>query len=261
MEKKTALELVNVSKTYTLSENSSSSIKERIFNLFTQTTKTRQFDALKNINLKIYQGETFGIIGRNGSGKSTLTKIMAGTYPVNPGGVVKRNGTVMLMNLGVGMSHELTARQNIYISGSALGMRRKWIDENVDRILAFAELEDFADSKIKYFSSGMVQRLSFSIAVNAGADIMFLDEVFAVGDEKFRQKAVQVMEKNWLQDRTVIMVSHGLQNISRYCDRCAYLHKGELKFVGPPDEAIRLYREDLSNEGSKKVEAEASESH
>jgi ABC-type polysaccharide/polyol phosphate transport system ATPase subunit len=148
------------------------------------------------------------------------------------------------MNLGVGMSHELTAVENIYINGSALGLKKKKIETLVDKILEFAGIEDFANTKIKYFSTGMIQRLSFSIAVNAGAEIIFLDEVFAVGDEKFKQKAVKVFEKAWLEARTVVMVSHSLGNIAKYCDRAVYLKKGKMVFLGDAREAVELYQKD-----------------
>lgn len=248
------LKLTNVNKTFILSENRKDGLKHKLFSLFSNAHEKRSLHALKNISLEIYKGETIGIIGGNGSGKSTLTKIMTGTYLPDKNGIVERHGTVMLMNLGVGMSHELTARQNIYISSSVLGMKRKIIDQHVDEILAFAELEDFADTKIKFFSTGMIQRLSFSVAVNAGADIIFLDEVFAVGDEKFRRRAIEVLEKNWINERTVVMVSHGLANISKYCDRCIYLKKGDLVFFGDSKEAIRLYQEDNESDSPQTSE-------
>ena len=150
----------------------------------------------------------------------------------------------MLMNLGVGMSHELTARENIYVSGSVLGLKIKEVDAIFDEIVDFAELRDFVDTKIKYFSSGMVARLGFSIAVNAGADIMFLDEIFAVGDMKFQEKAVKVFESSWIQGKTVVLVSHSMQVISKYCKRAAFMKDGELKYIGDTEKAIELYMED-----------------
>lgn len=235
----------NVSKTFSLLENKSDSIKQKLFNLFSHGNATRDFVALKEVNLDIHKGETIGLIGRNGSGKTTLTKIMSGSYLPDKGGVVERKGNSMLMNLGVGMSHELTAIQNIYISGSVLGLKKNVLEKKIPEILKFAELEEFADTKIKNYSSGMVQRLSFSIAVNAGADILFLDEVFAVGDLKFRQKAIEVFEKSWIDGRTVIMVSHSLANIQKYCNRCLYLKNGEVQYFGDPKTAIEMYKEDI----------------
>ena len=245
-KKEIALELKYVNKTFSIEEHKMDSIKSKLFNLFT-SSNVKKFHALKKINLEIYKGETIGLIGRNGSGKSTLTKVMAGTYIPDKGSIVNRFGSMMLMNLGVGMSHELTARQNIYISGSVLGLKKKQIHGLVDKILEFAELEEFADTKIKLYSTGMIQRLSFSIAVNAGADIIFLDEVFAVGDQKFRNKAIEVFEKSWIEGRTVVMVSHSLENIRKYCNRTIYLRKGELVYFGDTDEALQLYHNDLND--------------
>ena len=150
----------------------------------------------------------------------------------------------MLMNLGVGMSHELTARENIYVSGSVLGLKIKEIDAIFDQIVDFAELREFIDSKIKYFSSGMVARLGFSIAVNAGADIMFLDEIFAVGDMKFQEKAIKVFESSWIEGKTVILVSHSMDVVRKYCKRAAFMKNGEMVFVGETEKAIELYLED-----------------
>ncbi|QSE98400.1 ABC transporter ATP-binding protein [Fulvivirga lutea] len=241
---KPAISLKNVSKTFILSEKKNGSIKGIIAQILGNGKNKKKLKAVNDISFSIQQGENFGIIGRNGSGKSTLVKIMSGAFIPDKGGEVLRNGTSMLLNLGVGMSHELTARQNIYVSGSALGLKIKEIDQVFDQIIQFAELEEFVDSKIKYFSSGMIQRLSFSIAVNAGADIMFLDEVFAVGDAKFRAKAIKVMEESWINGRTIIMVSHSLSNIKKYCKRALYLKNGKIAFLGDAKEAIELYNQD-----------------
>src|SRR5690606_13299158 len=205
MSNQAAIILRNISKTFYLDQLDSDTFRSRLFNSFRRNNK-KVLKAINNINLEIAKGETLGIIGRNGSGKSTLVKIMNGSFIPDKGGEVIRNGTHMMMNLGIGLSHELTARENIYISGSTLGLRKKHVDQIFNQIIDFAELNGFVDTKIKHFSTGMIQRLSFSIAVNARADIMFLDEVFAVGDEVFRKKATKVLEKSWLEGRTVVIV-------------------------------------------------------
>lgn len=242
METKVILKARNISKTFHITEDSHNTVKHRLFNLF-NPPRAKEVKALKLMTLEISKGECFGLIGRNGSGKSTLTRVLAGVYPTDTG-YVKIDGSSLLMNLGVGMSHELTARENIYISSSILGMKIKEIDLIFQKIIEFAELEEFVDTKIKFFSSGMVARLGFSIAVNAGADVMFLDEVFAVGDMKFTEKAIKVFESSWLEGRTVILVSHSMEIIKKYCTRSAYLKKGELAFVGNTDKAIELYLAD-----------------
>jgi len=236
----------NISKTFCITEDSYNTIKNRLFNLF-DPPRYKEVAALKMMNFTINKGECFGLIGKNGCGKSTLARVLAGVYPVDTG-YVEINGSTMLMNLGVGMSHELTARENIYVSGSVLGLKIKNIDMIFDQIIDFAELRDFVDTKIKFFSSGMVARLSFSIAVNAGADIMFLDEIFAVGDQRFQEKAIKVFEKSWIDGKTVILVSHSMAVIKKYCQRVAYLKNGSLQYIGDPETAVNMYLEESQQE-------------
>lgn len=232
----------DISKTFVVSEDSHSTVKHRLFNLF-NPPRHKRVEALKGVTLEIERGECVGFIGRNGSGKSTLVKVLSGVYPTDTG-KVKIDGTTMLMNLGVAMSHVLTARENIYVSGSVLGLSIKQIDELFDTIVDFAEVREFVDTKIRFFSSGMVARLAFSIAVNAGADIMFLDEIFAVGDMKFQEKAIQVFESSWIKGRTVVLISHSMDVIQKYCTRVGFMKNGELVYFGDPAKAIQLYEED-----------------
>ncbi|MBS1607955.1 MAG: ABC transporter ATP-binding protein [Bacteroidetes bacterium] len=242
MEKNIALIAKNIGKTFVITEDSHNTVKHRLFNLF-NPPRRKKVEALKNVSLDVNKGECIGLIGRNGCGKSTLVKVLAGVYPTDTG-YLKINGSTMLMNLGVGMSHELTARENIYVSASVLGLKIKEVDVIFDKIVDFAELKEFVDTKIKYFSSGMVARLGFSIAVNAGADIMFLDEIFAVGDMKFQEKAVKVFESSWIAGKTVILVSHSMFTVERYCKRTAYMKNGELVFFGETSKAVELYKKD-----------------
>ena len=237
-----AIKAKNISKTFRISEDSHNTIKHRLFNLF-NPPRAKSIEAIKRMDLDIRKGECIGLIGRNGSGKSTLVKLLAGVYPTDTG-YVRVNGTSLLLNLGVGMSHELTARENIYVSGSVLGLKIKEVDQIFDKIIQFAELEEFVDTKIKYFSSGMVTRLGFSIAVNAGADVMFLDEIFAVGDLKFQEKAIRVFESSWIQGKTVVLVSHSMDVIRAYCKRTAFMKLGNLIYYGDTGKAIDLYMED-----------------
>ncbi|MEI9955190.1 MAG: ATP-binding cassette domain-containing protein [Ferruginibacter sp.] len=197
MKEDIAIKARNISKTFRISEDSHNTVKHRLFNIF-NPPRTKDIEAVKMMNFEINKGECVGLIGRNGCGKSTLIRLLAGVYPSDTG-FININGTTLLMNLGVGMSHELTARENIYVSASVLGMKIKDVDAIFDKIVSFAELEGFIDTKIKFFSSGMMARLGFSIAVNAGASIMFLDEIFAVGDMKFQEKAIKVFESSWIE--------------------------------------------------------------
>jgi ABC-2 type transport system ATP-binding protein len=237
-----AIEVFKLSKTFHIRDDNYNTVKQRFFHLF-NPAPMRSIHALKDIHFSVSRGECIGIIGGNGSGKSTLVKCMANVFQTSQG-YVKLKGTTMLMNLGVGMSHELTARENIYVSGSALGMKISEIDLIFDEVIAFAELQDFVNTKIKYYSTGMMQRLSFSIAAHAKADIMFLDEVFAVGDQTFLEKAVRVIEKSWLEGRTTVIVSHSMGLIQQYCKKVAYLKKGEMMFYGDPAIAIDMYHKD-----------------
>ncbi|HEX9510826.1 MAG TPA: ATP-binding cassette domain-containing protein [Puia sp.] len=237
-----AIQAKNISKTFHISEDSHNTVKHRLFNLF-NPPRAKNVEAVKMMDFVVNKGECIGILGRNGCGKSTLVKLLAGVYPSDTG-YINIFGTTLLMNLGVGMSQELTARENIYVSSSVLGLRIKEIDAIFDKIVDFAEIREFVDTKVKYFSSGMMARLAFSIAVNAGADIMFLDEIFAVGDVKFQEKAIKVFESSWIAGKTVILVSHSMEVIQKYCSRAAFMKQGRLIFFGNTTEAIELYMKD-----------------
>jgi len=237
-----AISAKQISKTFHISEDSHNTVKHRLFNLF-NPPRNKKVHAVSTLDLEVYKGECIGLLGRNGSGKSTLVKLLAGVYPADTGHI-DIYGTTLLMNLGVGMSQELTARENIYVSGSVLGLKIRTIDSLFDTIVDFAEIRDFVDTKVKFFSSGMMARLAFSIAVNAGADIMFLDEIFAVGDVRFREKAIRVFESSWIEGKTVVLVSHSMEVIEKYCTRAALMRQGQLVFVGNTREAIDLYLRD-----------------
>ncbi|MDB5197157.1 MAG: Teichoic-acid-transporting ATPase [Flaviaesturariibacter sp.] len=241
-QKEFAIVAKNISKTFHISEDSHNTVKHRLFNIF-NPPRSKKVSALKMMSFQIEKGECIGLIGRNGCGKSTLSKLLAGVYPSDTG-YIKIQGSTMLMNLGVGMSHELTARENIYVSGSVLGLKISEIDKIFDDIVAFSELHEFIDTKIKFFSSGMVARLGFAIAVNAGADIMLIDEIFAVGDMKFQEKAIKVFESSWIEGRTVILVSHNMDLIRKYCKRAAFMKSGEMVYLGEVGKAIDMYTAD-----------------
>jgi len=234
-----AISARQISKTFHISEDSHNTVKHRLFN----PPRSKKVHAVSTLDLEVYKGECIGLLGRNGSGKSTLIKLLAGVYPADTGHI-DIYGTTLLMNLGVGMSQELTARENIYVSGSVLGLKIRTIDSLFDTIVDFAEIRDFVDTKVKFFSSGMMARLAFSIAVNAGADIMFLDEIFAVGDIRFREKAIRVFESSWIEGKTVVLVSHSMEVIEKYCTRAALMRQGQLVFVGDTQRAIDLYLKD-----------------
>lgn len=237
-----AIRVSNLKKNFVVDENNQSTAKHFFFNIFKHRASRVVFRAIKPMSFTVQKGEILGLVGRNGCGKSTLTRLIAGVYQPTSG-TVEINGTTMLMNLGIGMQGELTARENIYVSASILGMSIKQIDSIFQNILHFAELEDFVDRKIKFFSSGMKTRLAFSIALNAQADIIILDEIFAVGDRKFLKKATDAIERQIMNsNKTIILISHSMELIVKYCTRCIYLHNGHIIFDGSTERAVNFYR-------------------
>lgn len=239
-----AIELKNVSKTFTMKEARNYTIFRALINIFTYQ-KARKLEAINNINITIKKGEKFGIIGRNGSGKSTLLKIISGVYPPDKGSNVFTNGRYTKLALGTGFNMEFSARQNIYINGSLSGLSFKKIGEHFNDILEFSELTSFADTKLKYFSSGMLSRLSFAIAIYIKADIYLIDEFFGgVGDFSFEEKSRTLFQSSFIDGKTVVYVSHDLSLIKQQCNRVMYLKHGKCIAIGEPEEIIQLYLSD-----------------
>ena len=237
-----AISLKDVRKTFFIKEDSADTIKEYFRRLFTPRSKSKKVVALNNINLDIYQGEVFGIIGRNGSGKSTLLRIIMDAMKPDKGGVVSTNGRIIKLALGLGVDINLSARDNIYVNGSILGLSFKRIGSIFDEIIEFAGLEGFVDTPVKFFSSGMRQRLLFSIAMHADADIFLLDEFFGgTGDEDFRQKSDMAFRNKIMEGRTIVFVSHSLSTIRKHCERVLWLNKGEIQKLGPTEEVVKAY--------------------
>ncbi|NNF02394.1 MAG: ABC transporter ATP-binding protein, partial [Bacteroidia bacterium] len=210
-----SIKLENVSKTFRVREKGFT-IRDRALNLF-QPKRQKVIHALKNIDLQIKKGEFFGIVGHNGSGKSTLLHIMSGAYPPDPGGKTEIHGRFIRLALGLGFDKELTAHENIYLNGSILGLTMKEIGKRYHDILAFAELQNFAETKVKFYSTGMLSRLKFAIAVQAEADIFLMDEFFGgVGDLRFKKISEEVFDRSIVEGRTIVHVSHNLTTIEKY---------------------------------------------
>lgn len=240
--RESVISLRNVSKTFIIRDKSNNTIREKIFNAFTPGGK-RQIHALNHINLNVKKGEFVGIIGRNGSGKSTLIHVITGAYPANRGGDLSVKGTFVRLSLGLGFNPQLTARQNVMLNGSLLGMPISEIKKHFDEIIEFAELGDFVNTQIKYYSEGMKSRLAFSIALHAKADIFLFDEYFgAVGDQYFRKKAFEVFEKNFITKRTIILASHNMNILEKFADRVILLEQGRIVKEGKPKEVIEYYK-------------------
>lgn len=205
--------------------------------------KNEKFTALKGINLTVYKGERLGIIGKNGAGKSTLLKIISRiTSPT--AGTVGINGRVSsMLEVGTGFHGELTGRENIYLNGAILGMTRAEVNEKIDKIIEFSEIEKFIDTPAKRYSSGMYVKLAFSVAAHLDSEIMIMDEVLAVGDIAFQKKCLDKMgDVSRQEGRTILYVSHNMDTIRRLCDRCIVLDKGTIVFDGDVEKAIEIYK-------------------
>jgi len=218
-------------------------ISRGVFGLNDKSGQLRQheFWSLKKINFKVEKGEVLGIIGPNGSGKSTLLKLLNGIFMPDKGIIKVKGTTGALISVGAGFHPRLTGRENIYLNGTILGKTKDEIDEKFDKIVRFAEIERFLDTQVKNYSSGMYVRLGFSVAIHCLPDILLVDEVLSVGDEKFQKKSVEKMYQTAQSGKTIVFVSHDLQAVQNLADRSFYLDGGEIKFIGDTKEAITKY--------------------
>jgi ABC-type polysaccharide/polyol phosphate transport system ATPase subunit len=245
---KNAIVLKNITKTFKLKNLNTTTFRQLLTSFGGNKNRHKSITALNNINLKIKHGETIGIIGRNGSGKSTLINIIMQSIKPDHGGTVKTNGKIIRLALGLGIDNNLTARDNIYINGSVLGLSFKKIGKIFDEIISFAGLEEFVDTKVKFYSKGMKQRLFFSIAMHTEADILLLDEFFGgTGDQEFKIKSDQAFKEKILEGKTIVIVSHSMPTIEKYCDRTIWLHKGNIVEMGASNEITELYLNKFKN--------------
>lgn len=238
-----AIKVNNVSKNFVLNHEKTTSIKSSIVNLFREKRQTREeYRVLRGVSFEVRKGEFFGIVGRNGSGKSTLLKIISEIYQPTSGSVEVDGKLVPFIELGVGFNPELTGRENVYLNGALLGFNRSEINDMYEEIVEFAELEDFMDQKLKNYSSGMQVRLAFSVAIKAKGDILVLDEVLAVGDEAFQRKCEKFFDQiKKDKTKTVILVTHTMENIQKYCDRAMMINEGEIAIIGRPSDVANGY--------------------
>jgi ABC-2 type transport system ATP-binding protein len=238
-----AVEIQKVSKHFKLYKEKYTTLKERV--LHAGRIPYTEFWALRDVEADIQEGETVGMLGRNGSGKSTLLKCIAGILQPSSGQIVVRGSLAAMLELGAGMQPELSGRDNIFLNGSLLGMSRREMARRFDEIVAFAELEDFIDNQVKYYSSGMYVRLGFAVAVNVDPDILLIDEVLAVGDERFQQKCMERVKRFQQEGRTIIFVSHSADLMRQICDRVIVLEHGDVVAIAKPPEAIGKFRKIL----------------
>ncbi len=202
--------------------------------------------ALDNVNFKIHEGTTFGVIGENGSGKSTLLKIITGIAKPTSGMVSVRGKVSALIELGAGFHPEISGRENIFINGIMLGLSKKEIASKFDDIVRFAQLEEFIDAPVKTYSSGMYMRLGFSIAINVNPDVLLIDEVLAVGDAAFVPKCLDRIDDFRRREKTILFVSHDLSTVEKICDQVLWLKEGKMKMIAEPKRAIDAYLQDIA---------------
>ena len=238
---KAIVEISKLTKSFKIPLEASSGIKQQLINILKGRKGYRVFTPLKDISFTINEGDFFGIVGRNGSGKSTLLKTIAGIYTPNGGNVKVHGSLVPFIELGVGFNPELTGRENIFLNGALLGFSHEEMESMYSAIVEFAELEDFMEERLKNYSSGMQVRLAFSIAIRAHADILLLDEVLAVGDEAFQKKCYSYFDKLKREKRTVILVTHDMAAVERFCTKAVFIEDGHVKMIGKPYRIAAAY--------------------
>ena len=238
---KAIVEISKLTKSFKIPLEASSGVKQQLINIIKGRKGYRVFTPLKDISFTINEGDFFGIVGRNGSGKSTLLKTIAGIYTPNSGNVKVHGSLVPFIELGVGFNPELTGRENIFLNGALLGFSHEEMESMYSAIVEFAELEDFMEERLKNYSSGMQVRLAFSIAIRAHADILLLDEVLAVGDEAFQKKCYSYFDKLKREKRTVILVTHDMAAVERFCTKAAFIEDGHVKMIGKPYRIAAAY--------------------
>ena len=239
----TAVTVDHVSKSFRLYQERNQTIKSAIMRR--RRSVHEDFLALDDISFDVPEGGTLGLIGSNGSGKSTLLKCLAKIYYPDKGKITAFGRVAALLEVGSGFHHELSGRENIYLNGSILGMRRKEIDRKLDEIIDFSGVEAFIDQPVKNYSSGMYVRLGFSVAINVDPDILVVDEVLAVGDAEFQEKCRQKFVDFKAAGKTVILVTHDMASVRSMCDHVAWLKNGKLARYGKADATIKAYLRSL----------------
>lgn len=239
----TVVKVNDVSMMFNLSSEKIDSIKEYFVKAIRHELHFQEFWALKNVSFELERGDSIGIIGLNGSGKSTLLKIVSGILKPTKGKVETVGSIAPLIELGAGFDANLSARENIYLNGAILGYDRAYMDSRFDEIIEFAELQDFVDTAVKNFSSGMVARLGFAIATMNIPDILIIDEILAVGDYKFQEKSFDRMKKMINSGATVVFVSHSIKQVKQICKKALWLEHGNVKMLGDAETVCNRYME------------------
>ena len=232
----------NVSMMFNLSSEKIDSIKEYIIKMFKRQIHFQEFWALNDVSFELEKGDSLGIIGLNGSGKSTLLKIISGILKPTKGSVKTVGSIAPLIELGAGFDPDLSARENIYLNGAILGYSREYMDSKFDEIIKFAELEDFVDSAIKNYSSGMVARLGFAIAIDVEPQILLVDEILSVGDENFRKKCADKVQELREKGVTFVIVSHNMAQVKQLCQKAIWIENSKVMAYGDASEVCDEYQ-------------------
>ena len=230
----------NVYKTFNVYLDKANTIKEKLLFLFSRNRKEKR-EVLSGINTKIKNGEVVALIGTNGSGKSTLLKLMTKIIYPNKGRITTNGILTSLLELGAGFHPDFSGRENIYFNASIFGLTKKEIDERLDNIIEFSELEHFIDNPVRTYSSGMYMRLAFSVAINVDADILLIDEILSVGDEHFQNKCFNKMLELKNEGKTMVFVTHSMDSVKKLCDRTIWLKDGKIKMDGNTNDVVEKY--------------------
>ena len=251
----TVIRVNDVSKKFAL--NANKSLKERLVNARQTQHHKSEFWALRNVDLEVASGTSLGLIGHNGSGKSTLLKVIGGILSPTTGTVERRGRLAALLELGAGFHGDLTGRENVYLNASILGLSRADIDKYFDAIVDFSGIEEFLDTQVKFYSSGMYVRLAFAVAVHVDPEILLIDEVLAVGDEAFQRKCLEKVRSFQREGRTIVFVTHALDLVRDLCERAVLLDHGVMLHDGAPTQAIRMIRDTFQEQAEAEAEAAA----
>lgn len=251
--KNVVVRIENLSKRFVIRKDKS--LKERLLNFNRSKQHKEDFYALSDINLDISKGSTVGLIGANGSGKSTLLKMISGVLKPTHGRVLRKGRIAALLELGAGFHPDLTGRENVYLNAAILGLSKNETDDLFEDIVAFSEIEDFIDTQVKFYSSGMYVRLAFSVAIHVNPELLIVDEVLAVGDEPFQRKCLDRIKSLQNQGKTIILVSHALEQVGELCDRVIVLEKGHVQYDGEPSLGIQILREGFERVRMKQLTA------
>jgi ABC-type polysaccharide/polyol phosphate transport system ATPase subunit len=235
------IRLENITQRFRVIQERPDTLRELFSTFFRHESTYHDFDAVKDVSFDVSQGQMLGLIGRNGSGKSTLLKIIAGVYRPTTGTVQVKGSVAPLIELGAGFHHELTGRENILINGLLMGYSKREMQEREQRIIDFAGIGDFIDSPVKQYSTGMYMRLAFSVATEIDPEILLIDEILAVGDAPFRQKCFDRLQAFRKAGKTIVFVTHSMEQVATHCDRAILIERGSIVAAGLPREVISIY--------------------